>query len=425
MSKEYQQFNELDECLLALLRIGLRFETVEQYSVHFSAWEQLIEQARLQTVLPIINDAIMQLPDDQKPPKSIVSYLKLETINSVLSNDHLLAVQDELLAVLKAEDIPCAILKGTSVAVYYPNPELRMQGDIDIMVDKANIDRAVIAMERAGYQNSSHEHGFHKTFLKDNARIELHHACTPVPPNKAGDFITRLMQTAIPMACSINIEKHVFPILTDTHQAVSLLLHMQKHITSSGLGLRQLCDWAVFLRKVHPEQWTKNIQAVLDHCGLLRFAEILTKACVLYLGFPSNICPQGLQDTDDICFALMQDFLKSGNFGRKDTVRGASSILITDYAEEEKRRPKLLIFVKSLNKNAMIHFPILQKIPVLLPVMWVFLPLRYMVRMAIGKRPKHSPGKIMYSAKQRDRLYSTFCLFEADNGLHSSITHEN
>ncbi len=417
-TKEQQQFNDTDIYLLALLRIGLQFEMAERCSIHFSAWDPLIEQARLQTVLPIIYHAIMQLPDDKKPPKSVISILKSETICSIISDERLLAIQDELLALLNAEDIPSVILKGTSVAINYPNPELRIQGDIDILIDKTDMDHAVDAMERAGFQNSGHEHGFHKTFCKDNACIELHHAFSIVPQNSAGDFITGLMQTAVSTASYGELEKHVFPILSCTHQAVSLLLHMQKHITSSGLGLRQLCDWAMFTRMVGQENQERMLK-VLDRCGLLRFAEILTKTCVLYLGLPSESCPWCLQISDDICAALMRDFLKSGNFGRKDTVRGVSGLLISRYAIDARQRPALSTFIKNLNKNAVVHFPLMKKVPVLLPIMWFFLPIRYMVRMALGKRPKHSPGRILANANQRELLYRTFHLFETGNRLHS------
>jgi len=424
MTKEKQQFNKLDLCLLTLLRIGLQFETAEHCSVHFSAFEQLIEQVRIQTVLPMIYDAIMQLPDDQKPSKTVISLLKSETICSIIFNERLLVMQDELLTLLKTEDIPCVILKGTSAAVYYPKPELRVQGDIDILVDKADLDHTVMALERAGFQNNSIEHGFHKTFSKNDAHIELHHAFSTVPPNKAGEYIIELMQTAVKNAYYTNFENHTFPILSDIHQAVSLLLHMQKHITTSGLGLRQLCDWAMFITKVNTKYWQENIRIALDNCGLLRFAEILTKTCVLYLGLPPQTCPWCLHIPDDICFDLMSDFLKSGNFGQKDTVRGVSSNLIPNYAEDAKHMPTLLALMKNLNRNAIHHFPVLKKMPAILPIMWIVLPIRYIIRMAFGKRPKHSLKKILSSANQRDLLYSKFHLFETSTKLHSQQIQE-
>ncbi|MCB7187645.1 nucleotidyltransferase family protein, partial [Anaerostipes caccae] len=59
-----------------------------------------------------------------------------------------------------------------------------------------------------------------------------------------------------------------------------LLLHKLEHITSSGLGLRQLCDWAVFVhRDMTPERW-EDLLPKLSRFGLLHFARVITRICV-------------------------------------------------------------------------------------------------------------------------------------------------
>ena len=36
-----------------------------------------------------------------------------------------------------------------------------------------------------------------------------------------------------------------FPMLSGAYQIIALLAHMEQHLDSSGIGLRQVCDWAV------------------------------------------------------------------------------------------------------------------------------------------------------------------------------------
>ena len=47
--------------------------------------------------------------------------------------------------------VPYVILKGTSVAQYYPYPDYRMMGDIDIMTRREDLETACEQLMEAGY----------------------------------------------------------------------------------------------------------------------------------------------------------------------------------------------------------------------------------------------------------------------------------
>ena len=54
-----------------------------------------------------------------------------------------------LTSLLKEHHIPCILLKGISLAAYYPTPELRKLGDVDLYIsDPDDLDKAKQILER-------------------------------------------------------------------------------------------------------------------------------------------------------------------------------------------------------------------------------------------------------------------------------------
>jgi hypothetical protein len=66
---------------------------------------------------------------------------------------HLLTVVD---AALRAADVPYAVYKGPAAARYYPAPELRSFGDIDLLVHRPDVDQVDGALRAAGLHGGWH-----------------------------------------------------------------------------------------------------------------------------------------------------------------------------------------------------------------------------------------------------------------------------
>ena len=75
-------------------------------------------------------------------------------------------------------------------------------------------------------------------------------------------------------------------MLTKRYQMISLLTHMADHMEVSGIGLRQLCDWAVTIHRFRNDIGEEDI-ALLERCGLLRYASVMTRVCEKYLSLPA------------------------------------------------------------------------------------------------------------------------------------------
>ena len=76
--------------------------------------------------------------------------------------------------------VPYVVLKGTSAARYYPKPELRTLGDIDIMTRPEDVDTACESLLGNGYTETTsaadEEKGRHRTFRKNGVLVEVHYS---------------------------------------------------------------------------------------------------------------------------------------------------------------------------------------------------------------------------------------------------------
>ena len=94
-------------------------------------WDKLLKLADDHAITALLYSGVKRLDG---VPEQIVNRTRVAAVSSAMRSHYVLQVQQEIIELLMAEKIPCAVLKGMSVACYYPHPELRMSGDIDLLV---------------------------------------------------------------------------------------------------------------------------------------------------------------------------------------------------------------------------------------------------------------------------------------------------
>lgn len=227
-------------------------------------------------------------------------------------NEQLLGEQQRVLKALSA--FPCVILKGSSSAACYPRPELRCAGDIDLLLFPADVKKAEAILCARGYCPPEDEHPFHRSMHREQFLVELHFEPPGIPSGDSGAPLREYFR----YAAGEGVLRGGLPVLPPERQAVLLLLHKLEHITSSGLGLRQLCDWAAFVHcDMTPERW-EALLPKLSRFGLLSFARVITRICVEELGLPREDAPWCMAADEALCRALLADILRTGNFGCKE-----------------------------------------------------------------------------------------------------------
>lgn len=275
-------------------------------------WDAVLTEAEDQAVLGLVIDAAPK--DVQNKWKSRAGVV---TANFV----RILHYQQHLCELFKANDIPLVILKGTAAAVYYPNPAQRSMGDIDYLVPEKYFDRAKALLSENGYSvEEDPRYARHIDVSKDHISFEQHRFFSD------GEVeIEQFIQDGMTSIEEREIFGVKFPMLPRLANGLVLLGHMVHHL-KTGLGLRQVIDWMMYVNSELTDAfWTETFEPAAKESGLDKVAIITTEMCKKYLGLPMKIhwCKDG---EENLCGELMESLLSSGNFDKK---RGRGSAIET------------------------------------------------------------------------------------------------
>lgn len=305
-----------ESSLLSLLRASLH--AVPANLPDDSDWGGILAEANVQAVAALAAKGLpIGFPEAQRKPWRDAEYAQIANFIRYAM------VQDQLCQLFVEHDVKAVIVKGSAVAIYYPQPFLRTMGDIDLMVLPEQYPRAKKLMLEAGYHPSGAEGDRHIPFKKDGLTIELHYRFSYGELN-IEDYILDGIQNAE----RASVEGHVFPMLPKLANGLVLRAHMRSHIRV-GFGLRQMIDWMMYVeRELDDAFWVGKFQTVAKEKKLDVLAVTATRLCQKYLGLPESIT--WCRDADEeLCELLLESLLTSGNFGVKDnTGNHAQGVII-------------------------------------------------------------------------------------------------
>jgi hypothetical protein len=198
----------------------------------------------------------------------------------------------------------------------------------------------------------------------------------------------------------------------DFHHGIILLVHTAVHLTNTGIGLRHLCDWAVFVNSVN--NFEQTFKETLQKCGLWRFAQILTQVCEEYLHMPEQ--PWANEDIDKkLLSSIIYDIFAGGNFGSKDSERiNQAKLMINTKTGRIDGKSMYGKLFTVMNIKAKMALPICGQHRIFLPIGWIYVFFRHLSRIAHGTRPKIHIDKMIEGAQQRREIYKQFHLYEGE-----------
>ena len=319
--------------------------------------------------------------------------------------------QAELVDLLENEGFDYVILKGEASAMYYNNPSLRSLGDVDFLIkpkDKADIDAL---LKQNGYTSSHEDHICHVVYKKGKKHLEMHFEVAGIPNGKTGEKVREYLKEVVDRPIMGENDYGGFYAPAHHYHAVILLLHMQHHMLSEGMGLRHLLDWGYFVNETYEMPfWEEDAIPFLKEIGLFTYACVMTKTCSIFFG---TACPNWAKDTlDDVCEDIMEDILSGGNFGKKDSVRKASGLMVSNRGKDGTKHKKSYYLLKTLTASVHETHPITKKHKILFPVFFFYKAARHVVLIALGKRISFS--KSIPQANKRKQLYDKLHIFEVE-----------
>ena len=154
--------------------------------------------------------------------------------------------------------------------------------------------------------------------------------------------------------------------------------------------------------------WEETLLPLFEATGLRRYVQVMTKTCALYLG---SAYPVWAQEADEaLCEEIMEDILTGGNFGRKDSARAKSTMLISNEKKASMGRGKLYYMYHTLKDSVEEQHPEVKEKAYLYPVYFGYRTARYLLLCLQGRRA--GLHTLAAKADERKAVYEKLRVFE-------------
>lgn len=226
-------------------------------------------------------------------------------------------VQSRVTKLMETQGIPCAVLKGTAASAYYPDPHLRILGDVDLLFREKDVEAAAKLLEKEGARlNESGLYVRHMGATLDKVHFELHRYFS----NKKTPSDSKLDQelvSALDRRHPFSIDNYSFPMLPEKENGLVLLEHIHHHLPGN-LGLRQLMDFLFYADRVLTDAyWEKIFCPIAKEIGLDTLARTVVMIGKLYFGTGKEL--HWCENADpELCSFLLETLFSQGNMGRKN-----------------------------------------------------------------------------------------------------------
>lgn len=388
--------------LLQLLRESLREKTadIETTQIHTDAWDEIISMAEKHGVLSLLYDVLEEQKDIPDAARKKADGIAGTT---VLQQYRLLFLSKYLVELLEKNGVNVAVMKGVTVGEYYPTPELRKSGDVDLLLTNPDdIETVKNLMQEAGFWVKEDQMALHHISFgsKEGIDIELHTLLAePFDNEKTNAYLRNLLAECQKQIVRKQIMGIELPVLSKAYFAFELMLHMLQHFLRSGFGLKLLCDWVVFWREEATVQEQEKYLELVDKAGIKGFSDMITQVCVQYLGLDAKLV-EWMHFTEEYPVEeFLHEILEAEEFGKS----GKDRMVVM-------RGTGLFDYIREFHHQMCLNFPKASKCFLLWPVLWVITLVRFLRNNKTIR--KVSAGEILKEAKRRSKFVKQLKLFE-------------
>lgn len=349
------------EYLLHLLGAYLREEPPrERDDVN---WIRLVQLSQIHCVTGILGYMSMTYPIC--PDGELKGHLRSACLNTMGLFARRAALADAFSGMLAESGIDHILMKGYILRGYYPVPELRTYGDIDIVIRPEDREKAHERMCALGYHvETDWEPVF--SYTKDCEYYEIHSEIMEVNVSEKADY-RQYFQSMWQHTEAIGAHRYQF---TPEFHFLYMLTHIAKHVTGSGAGIRMYLDVAAFVRHFGTALDWDWIRQELETLCFTDFANVVLLVMEQYFGVPAPIPLKRVEE--DTVRDFLEFTMAGGVFGRVGRDSGTLSMTSRSRSSGEISRvgtlaQRLFPAAKAIETR----YTYLREKPWLLPAAWI------------------------------------------------------
>ena len=296
------------------------------------AFEWLQYVLKSDEVIPIVSDweALYQFADKQKiigvcNPLNYNVQIGVDLVSIWMGSVIQIKAQNALVSkraievceIWKNAGFRCCVLKGQGNAEMYPDPSLRMPGDIDLWIDADEETIRDFVTKQYPDAKECYKHIKYPVF--DDVEVDVHQTPLkfgyPLHQKRFQKWIKQYKDEQFLNRIQLTGTEGYVSVPTAKFNAVYQLGHIMEHLFDEGVGFRQLIDYFYVLKELEGllQEERDEIVNTWKRLGMLRLASAVMWIESEVLGMPERY----LLTTPNrrLGKSMLEDVLEGGNFG--------------------------------------------------------------------------------------------------------------
>lgn len=281
----------------ALLSTGLWEKRIRLFPLGSVDWQALYRLAEEQSVTGLLAAGLEQV--DEKTlglsvPKAEVRPFLMRVLAMEDTNARMNRFIGELFEKLREAGISAVLVKGQGIAQCYARPLWRACGDVDLLLDAENYERAKAFL--SGIASKVEQEGTevkHLAMFFGSWEVELHGTLRGGVSKRMDQMIDKVQEDT----CLKGHVRHwnnggvEIPLPAADNDIIFIFTHFLKHFFKGGIGLRQICDWCRLLWTYRDSIDRALLERRLRKMRLLSEWKAFAAFAVRDLGMPVEALP--------------------------------------------------------------------------------------------------------------------------------------
>ena len=213
-------------------------------------WKELYRIAQKQALLGVLFSGIQRLPKELAPEQKLLMQWMAMAEMIRKQNIRLFLDSVKVCKNFENEGFANCILKGQGNALLYPDPYMRMPGDIDLYLSGGR--RKIMKYVDQVCPNQVMRY-HHVDFPVMKTAIEVHFTPSymffPIHNRRMQIWFKQVMDLQCSNVVTLPDGYGKITVPTTSFNVIYILSHLYRHVFTEGIGLRQLIDYYFVLVK--------------------------------------------------------------------------------------------------------------------------------------------------------------------------------
>ena len=285
--------NDTQQVFFALVRGGLWEKDVRLSQFGEVNYEEVMSLAEEQSVVGLVTAGLEHVVDVKVPQEWVLQFVG-ETLQIEQRNKDMNAFVEDLYGRMQRGDMYSILMKGQGIAQCYERPLWRPAGDIDLLLNGDNYDRAKEWIQSIG-QVDENENEFRKrvNVTVDSWDVELHGTMRGLLGQRIERGIDEAQRSVFygGDVRSWDTGRITVFLPSSDNDVIFIFTHILQHFFRGGIGLRQICDWCRLMWTYRAELDLRLLESRIRKMGVMGEWRAFGALAVEYLGMPVEAMP--------------------------------------------------------------------------------------------------------------------------------------